>query len=102
MSYDVSQRAKEIGIRMALGADRRSVLAMVVGGGLRMALTGIAGGGVLALLLARLAGGLLFGVSGHDPLTYAALAVVLTALSAAAAYAPARRASTVNPMETLR
>jgi len=102
MSYDVSQRAKEIGIRMALGADRRSVLAMVVGGGLRMALTGVVGGGVLALLLTRLAGGLLFGVSGHDPLTYVALAVVLTALSAAAAYAPARRASAVNPVETLR
>ena len=59
-------------------------------------------GGVLALLLTRLAGGLLFGISGHDPVTYAALAVVLTALSAAAAYAPARRASAVNPVETLR
>ena len=87
---------------MALGADRRSVLAMVVGGGLRMALAGIAGGGVLALLLTRLAGGLLFGISGYDPVTYVALAVLLIALSAAAAYAPARRASAVNPMETLR
>jgi len=67
-----------------------------------MALTGIGGGGALAFLLTRLAGGLLFGISGHDPVTYATLAVVLTALSAAAAYAPARRASAVNPVETLR
>jgi putative ABC transport system permease protein len=102
MSYDVSQRAKEIGIRMALGADRRSVLAMVVGGGLRMAATGIVGGGVLALVLTRLASGLLFGVSGHDPITYGSLAVVLTALAAGAAYVPARRASALNPVETLR
>ena len=102
MSYDVSQRAKEIGIRMALGADRRSVLAMVVGGGLRMAAAGVVAGGVLALVLTRLASGLLFGVSGHDPVTYGALAVVLVALAAAAAYVPARRACGVNPIESLR
>jgi putative ABC transport system permease protein len=102
MSYDVSERAKEIGIRMALGADRRSVLAMIVGSGLRMAASGIVGGGVLALILTRLAGGLLFGVSGRDPITYASLAILLTALAVVAAYVPARRASALNPVETLR
>ena len=102
MSYDVSQRAKEIGIRMAVGADRRTVLAMVISGGLRMAMAGVLGGGVLALVVARVAGGLLFGVSGHDPVTYAMLAVVLVALALGAAYVPARRAGGVNPVETLR
>ena len=102
MSYDVSERAREIAIRMALGADRRSVLGMVVSGGLRMAVTGILGGGVLALVLTRLAGGLLFGVSGHDPVTYASLAIALTALAVAAAYVPARHAASLNPLETLR
>src|SRR2546422_730369 len=81
MSYDVSQRAKEIGIRMALGADRRSVLTMVVGGALRMAAAGVVVGGVLALVVTRLASGLLFGVSGHDPVTYGTLAIVLVALA---------------------
>jgi ABC-type antimicrobial peptide transport system permease subunit len=87
---------------MALGADRRSVLAMVIGGGLRMAVVGVLGGGVLALIFARVAGGLLFGVSGHDPVTYAMLAVVLVALSLGAAYVPAHRACGVNPIEALR
>jgi len=102
MSYDVSERAKEIGIRMALGADRRSVRAMIVRSGLSMAVTGILGGGVLALVATRLAGGLLFGVPEHDPSTYASLAIVLTALTVIAAYVPARRASALNPVETLR
>jgi len=102
MSYDVGERAKEIGIRMALGADRRAVLAMVLGSGLKLAVTGILGGGVLALVVTRVAGGLLFGVSGHDPATYASLAIVLTALAVVGAYMPARRASAFNPIETLR
>jgi cell division protein FtsX len=74
MSYDVSQRQREIGIRMALGADRRAVLVLVLRGGARMAALGVCAGAALALTLARLAGGLLFGVSAHDPPTYAALA----------------------------
>ena len=102
MSYDVSERAKEIGIRMALGADRRSVLAMIVGGGLRMAASGVLAGAILALVLTRVASGLLFGVSGHDPITYALLAIVLVGLAAAAAYVPARRATRMNPLDVLR
>jgi putative ABC transport system permease protein len=102
MAYEVTQRAKEIGIRMALGADRRSVLTMVVGGGLRMAFAGVLAGSVLALVLTRLASGLLFGVSGHDPVTYASFALVLTAFAAAGACVPAVRACAVNPVETLR
>jgi putative ABC transport system permease protein len=102
MAYDVSQRAREIGIRMALGADRQAVLGLVLGGGLKMAALGVAVGAGLALAMARVAGGLLFGVSPHDPLTYAGLAAVLLVLAVAAAYLPARRATLVNPLETLR
>jgi predicted permease len=102
MSYDVSRRAKEIAIRMALGAGRPAVLALVVREGVWMAAAGAAAGGALAFAMARLAGSLLFGVSPHDPLTYAALAAVLIALATAAAYIPARRAARLNPIETLR
>ena len=97
MSYDVSQRAREIGIRLALGADRSSVMRMVVGGGLRIASTGIVGGAILALAAARLIAGLLFGVSAADPSTYGMLAAVLLAMAVAAAYLPARRAARINP-----
>jgi putative ABC transport system permease protein len=102
MTYDVSERAREIAIRMALGAGRGAVLALVVRDGVWMATLGIVAGGALAFGAARLAAGLLFGVSPHDPATYAALALVLIALATAAAYLPARRATRVNPVETLR
>jgi predicted permease len=97
MSYDVSQRAREIGIRLALGADRSAVMRMVVGGGLRIASTGIAAGAILALAAARLIAGLLFGVSAADPSTYGMLAALLLAMAVAAAYLPARRAARINP-----
>jgi putative ABC transport system permease protein len=97
MSYDVSQRAREIGIRLALGADRSSVMRMVVGSGLRIASTGIAAGAILALAAARLIAGLLFGVSAADPSTYGMLAALLLAMAVAAAYLPARRAARINP-----
>jgi putative ABC transport system permease protein len=102
MSYDVSQRDREIAIRMALGANRRAVLVMVVRDGVWMAIVGVTAGAALAFVLARVAGTLLFGVSALDPATYATLAAMLIALSAAAAYVPARRAANVNPTDTLR
>src|SRR3954447_1826387 len=77
MSYEVSQRAREIGIRLALGADRSAVMRMVVAGGVRIASGGIAAGALVALAAARLIAGLLFGVSAADPSTYAALAALL-------------------------
>jgi putative ABC transport system permease protein len=102
IAYDVSQRAREIGIRMALGADARSILAMVLGRGLRMGVTGVVAGAVLAFVLTRAAGSLLFGISGHDPATYITLAAGLIALTLGATYIPARRASATNPIEALR
>jgi predicted permease len=102
MSYDVSRRAKEIAIRMALGAGRPAVLALVVREGVWMAAAGVAAGGALAFAMARFVGSLLFGVSPHDPATYAALAAMLIALATAAAYIPARRAARLDPCETLR
>jgi predicted permease len=102
MSYDVSQRSKEIGIRMALGADRYAVLDLVLRSGLKMAAVGIAAGAMLAAVMARIAGGLLFGVSALDPATYAGLAAVLLLSAAASAYLPARRATALDPLQSLR
>ena len=102
IAYDVSQRAREIGIRMALGADARTILAMVIGGGLRMAATGVVAGAVLAFVVTCAAGSLLFGISGHDPATYVTLGAALVALTLGATYIPARRAAAMNPIETLK
>jgi putative ABC transport system permease protein len=102
MSYDVSQRAREIGIRMALGANGRDVLRLVLGGGLKMAALGVVAGAAIASWFARVAGGLLFGVSPYDPLTYAGLATALLGLAVAAAYLPARRAIALSPIASLR
>jgi putative ABC transport system permease protein len=97
ISYDVSQRSREIGIRIALGADRRAVMTMVVGGGARIAAGGILVGVALAFGSARVAAGLLFGVSPEDPSTYAILASALLAMAVAAAWLPARRAARIDP-----
>jgi len=78
------------------------VLALVVREGVWMAAAGVAAGGALAFAMARFVGSLLFGVSPHDPATYAALAAMLIALATAAAYIPARRAARLDPCETLR
>ena len=102
MSYDVSQRAREIGIRMALGADRHAVLGLVLRGGLKMAALGVVAGAAIAVGFARVAGSLLFGVSPYDPLTYVGLATVLLGFAATAAYLPARRATALDPLTALR
>lgn len=102
ISYLVGQRTQEIGIRMALGAQRRDILTLVLGEGTRMALIGAVIGVVASLILTRLMAKQLFGVSAHDPLTYASVAFVLMLVAIAACYVPARRAVRVDPMKSLR
>jgi len=102
MSYVVGQRTQEIGIRMALGARRGHVLAMVMSRGARMTLLGAAAGLLASLTLSRLMAQLLYGVSPTDPLTFAAVAMLLAAIALLACYLPARRATKVDPMMALR
>ena len=102
MSYAVSRRTREIGVRMALGADPRSVLRLVVGQGMGVALAGAAVGLVAALLLTRLMAGILYGVRPSDPVTYACVAVVLLLIALTASWIPARRAARIDPMKALR
>jgi predicted permease len=102
VSYVVSQRSYEMGLRMALGAQRSDVMNLVLGEGARMALIGVGIGTVAALGLTRLMASQLFGVTAHDPLTFAAVAVLLTLVALMACYLPARRATRVDPMVALR
>jgi ABC-type antimicrobial peptide transport system permease subunit len=102
LSYAVSQRRREIGIRLALGAQQPEVRRMFVRYALMLAGIGVAIGLAAAVGLARLMKSLLFGISPMDPLTFAAVPVVLAAAAALAGYLPARRASAVDPAEALR
>ena len=102
MSYSVSQRTHEIGIRMAVGARRRDVLMLVMGQGARLAATGVAAGIVGAFALTRLMTSLLFGVAPTDPATFAAVVLLMMAAVLLACYVPARRAVRVDPMVALR
>jgi putative ABC transport system permease protein len=102
MSYIVSQRTHEIGLRMALGAQKREVLRMVVGEGLALTLIGVVIGVPSAVLVTRAMAGLLFGVGNTDPLTYLAVSAIVVTVSLAAAYVPARRAARVDPLVALR
>jgi putative ABC transport system permease protein len=102
ISYSVTQRTNEIGLRMALGALDRDVLKMIVGQGVKIAAMGVGIGLAAALVLTRAMTTLLFGVSPFDPITLAAVAGVLVVIALVACYLPARRAASVDPMVALR
>ncbi len=102
ISYLVGQRTHEIGVRMALGAQREDVLRLILGEGGRMAMVGVVIGVAAALGLTRLMKGMLFGVSASDPATFVGVAMVLIVVALAACWIPARRAMKVDPMEALR
>ena len=102
LSYSVNQQTREIGIRMAMGAERAHVLWLVVGQGVRLAGAGVALGILIALVAMRQLSGLLFGVSAYDPVTFGAVALLLMLVALLACYIPARRATCVDPLVALR
>jgi ABC-type antimicrobial peptide transport system permease subunit len=102
LSYMVAQRTLEIGVRMALGAQRSDVLGMIVRRGLTLAGIGVVAGLAIAAVVTRLLSGMLYGIRATDPLTFAATAGLFLLVSAAASSVPAYRAARMNPMNTLR
>jgi putative ABC transport system permease protein len=102
ISYSVTRRTSEFGIRMAMGAERGDVVGLVLKQALTLAAIGVVAGAIGALVLTRLIRGLLFGVSSFDPMTFAAMAAVLLAVTALACVVPARRATKVDPLVALR
>ncbi len=101
-AYSVARRTREIGVRVALGARPRAVVAMVVGQGVAMAVVGVAIGLAAALGLARVLASALYGVSASDPLTFAVVAFAVVGATLLACYVPARRAARIDPMVALR
>jgi putative ABC transport system permease protein len=102
MSYGVSQRTHEIGVRIAVGARRHDVLKLVIAQGVRLAAVGLAAGVLGALTLTRLMRSLLFAVTANDPATFAAVALLMMGVVLVACFVPARRAMKVDPMVALR
>jgi putative ABC transport system permease protein len=102
MTYNVTQRRREIGVRVALGAQRGQVLRTILGEGMMTTGIGIILGVVAAFALTRTIQSLLFAVTPTDPLTFALVVVLLAMVATLASYLPARRATTVDPMEALR
>jgi putative ABC transport system permease protein len=102
LAYSVTQRTREIGVRVALGAEPRSIIRLIVASGARMVIAGSLAGLAAALLLSGLLKSLLYGIGPRDPLTFIGAPIALAAVALLAAYVPARRASRVSPMEALR
>jgi ABC-type antimicrobial peptide transport system permease subunit len=102
IAYSVTQRTQEIGIRMAIGAQRRDVLALILRSGIKLVGAGVAAGLLAALIFSRVLASLLYGVSAHDPLVFAGIAALLVGIAALACLFPAWRATRVDPLVALR
>jgi ABC-type antimicrobial peptide transport system permease subunit len=102
IAFFVTRRTQEIGIRMAIGAQRGTILLLVVGEGLRLAVFGVVIGVIGSLMITRLISSLLFGISPSDPLTFAGIALLLVLVTLAACLVPAGRAMSVDPVTALR
>jgi len=102
MAYAVSQRTRELGIRISVGAERRDIFKLILGQGLAISVVGLLAGLVAALAVTRLTAKLLYGTSATDPVTFIAIALLLLCVTLLACYFPARRATKVDPMTALR